>query len=126
MPSITRPLTVLIVDDDPSVTSIFSRMLRLAGPGGAIGMVSGYIGGRTDLLIMQSMDVLLSFPSLILGLIVVALLGPDLENLIFAIALTAVAPFARIALTVKVWTPGARCCMVVRSILITASPRSPS
>ena len=65
--------------------------------GGAIGMVSGYVGGRTDLLVMQAMDVLLSFPSLILGLMVVALLGADLGNLVFAIALTAVAPFARIA-----------------------------
>jgi peptide/nickel transport system permease protein len=65
--------------------------------GGAIGMVSGYIGGNADILIMQAMDVLLSFPSLILGLIVVALLGPNLSNLVFAIALTAVAPFARIA-----------------------------
>ena len=46
---------------------------------------------------MQVMDVLLSFPSLILGLIVVAMLGPDLVNLIIAIALTAIAPFARIA-----------------------------
>lgn len=65
--------------------------------GGAIGLVSGYIGGRFDLLMMQAMDVLLSFPSLIMGLVVVALLGPELENLIFAIALTAIAPFARIA-----------------------------
>ena len=65
--------------------------------GGAVGMVSGYIGGRTDLLIMQGVDVLLSFPSLILGLIVMALLGPELVNLVFAISLTAVAPFARIA-----------------------------
>ena len=65
--------------------------------GGAIGLVSGYIGGRFDLLVMQVMDVLLSFPSLILGLIVVALLGPDLVNLVVAIALTAVAPFARVA-----------------------------
>ena len=65
--------------------------------GGAIGMVSGYVGGRTDLFIMQVMDVMLSFPSLILGLIVVALLGPDLQNLVIAIALTAIAPFARIA-----------------------------
>ncbi len=65
--------------------------------GGTIGMVSGYIGGRADLYIMQVMDVLLSFPSLILGLIVVALLGPEMVNLIFAIGLTAVAPFARIA-----------------------------
>jgi peptide/nickel transport system permease protein len=65
--------------------------------GGVIGMVSGYIGGRFDLIAMQVMDVLLSFPSLILGLIVVALLGPEIENLVIAIALTAVAPFARIA-----------------------------
>lgn len=65
--------------------------------GGIIGMVSGYIGGRFDLITMQVMDVLLSFPSLILGLIVVALLGPDLINLVVAIALTAIAPFARIA-----------------------------
>ena len=65
--------------------------------GGTIGMVSGYVGGRLDLFVMQCMDVLLSFPSLILGLIVVALLGPALVNLVFAIALTAIAPFARIA-----------------------------
>ncbi len=65
--------------------------------GGAIGLVSGYVGGRVDLFIMQVMDVLLSFPSLILGLIVMALLGPELINLVFAIGLTAIAPFARIA-----------------------------
>lgn len=65
--------------------------------GGVIGMVSGYIGGKFDLFVMQVMDVLLSFPSLILGLIVVALLGPDLVNLVVAIALTAIAPFARVA-----------------------------
>lgn len=72
--------------------------IALAGViGGAIGMVSGYVGGRFDLFVMQVMDVLLSFPSLIMGLIVVALLGPDLVNLVIAIALTAIAPFARIA-----------------------------
>jgi peptide/nickel transport system permease protein len=76
-----------------SLSAIFAAMLI----GGAIGMVSGYVGGRFDLFVMQVMDVLLSFPSLILGLIVVALLGPDLVNLIIAIALTAIAPFARIA-----------------------------
>ncbi len=65
--------------------------------GGGIGMVSGYIGGRADLVTMQAMDVLLSFPSLILGMIMVALLGSSVTNLVAAIALTAVAPFARIA-----------------------------
>jgi peptide/nickel transport system permease protein len=76
-----------------AVTSIAAAMVV----GGAIGMISGYIGGRVDLFIMQVMDVMLSFPSLILGLIIVALLGQELINLIIAIALTAVAPFARIA-----------------------------
>ena len=76
-----------------AVTSIAAAIVV----GGTIGMVSGYVGGRVDLFVMQTMDVLLSFPSLILGLIVVALLGPELINLVFAIALTAIAPFARIA-----------------------------
>ncbi|MFM8989451.1 MAG: ABC transporter permease [Alphaproteobacteria bacterium] len=65
--------------------------------GGTIGLVSGYVGGRFDMLVMQAMDVILSFPALILGLIIVALLGPSQTNLIVAIALTAMAPFARIA-----------------------------
>lgn len=65
--------------------------------GSIIGMIAGYFGGRLDLVIMQAMDVLLSFPSLILGLMVVAMLGPSIGNLIFAIALTAIPPFARIA-----------------------------
>lgn len=65
--------------------------------GTLIGMVAGYFGGRTDLLIMQVMDVLLAFPSLILGLIVVAMLGPSVANLVIAISLTAIPPFARIA-----------------------------
>jgi peptide/nickel transport system permease protein len=76
--------------------SFFSTLAAII-VGGAIGMVSGYIGGRMDLFIMQVMDVLLAFPSLILGLAVVALLGPNVVNLIFAIALTAVPAFARIA-----------------------------
>ena len=65
--------------------------------GSLIGLVAGYTGGRTDIIMMQTMDVLLAFPSLILGLIVVAMLGPTITNLVIAIALTAIPPFARIA-----------------------------
>ena len=43
------------------------------------------------------MDVLLAFPTLILGLIIVAMLGPSMQNMIIAISLTAIPPFARIA-----------------------------
>ena len=73
--------------------------------GGAFGMLAGYIGGVFDRVVMAGMDVLLSFPALVMGLLVVAMLGPTVGNLILAITLTAIAPFARIAraptLTVK-------------------------
>jgi len=65
--------------------------------GGAIGILSGYVGGRFDQAVMAVMDVLLSFPQLIMGLIIVALLGANLSDLILAIAITAVPPFARVA-----------------------------
>ncbi len=65
--------------------------------GSAIGLLAGWYGGRFDAIVMQIMDVLLAFPALILGLIVVAMLGPSVGNIILAIALTSIPPFARIA-----------------------------
>jgi peptide/nickel transport system permease protein len=73
--------------------------------GGVLGMLAGFIGGTFDRIVMAAMDVLLSFPTLVMGLLVVAMLGPTVGNLILAITLTAIAPFARIAraptLTIK-------------------------
>jgi peptide/nickel transport system permease protein len=65
--------------------------------GSAIGLLAGWYGGKLDAVVMQIMDALLAFPALILGLIVVAMLGPSTANIILAIALTSIPPFARIA-----------------------------
>ena len=65
--------------------------------GAAIGLLAGWHGGRLDTVTMQAMEVLLAFPSLILGLLLVAMLGPSMVNIIIAIALTSIPPFARIA-----------------------------
>jgi peptide/nickel transport system permease protein len=65
--------------------------------GSIIGVLAGWYGGRFDAFVMQVMDILLAFPSLILGMIVVAMLGPSLANIVLAIALTSIPPFARIA-----------------------------
>ncbi len=51
------------------------------------GLVSGYIGGAVDTIIMRVMDVILSFPSLLLALVLVAILGPSLTNAMIAIAI---------------------------------------
>lgn len=65
--------------------------------GSVIGILAGWYGGRFDIIVMQTMDMLLAFPSLILGLILVAMLGPSMMNIIIAIALTSIPSFARIA-----------------------------
>ena len=65
--------------------------------GSLIGILAGWYGGKFDVVVMQTMDILLAFPSLILGLILVAMLGPSMENIIIAIALTSIPSFARIA-----------------------------
>jgi peptide/nickel transport system permease protein len=65
--------------------------------GTLVGMIAGYLGGRVDIVLMQIMDVVLAFPSLILGLALVALMGATLTNIVIAIAFTATPAFARIA-----------------------------
>ena len=62
-----------------------------------IGLVSGYFGGRIDTVIMRIMDVILAFPSLLLALVLVAILGPGLVNAMIAISLVNQPHFVRLA-----------------------------
>ena len=52
-----------------------------------LGLMSGFLGGRTETLIMRLMDIVLAFPSLLLALVLVAILGPGLTNAMIAIAI---------------------------------------
>ncbi|MBD8689842.1 ABC transporter permease [Rhizobium skierniewicense] len=65
--------------------------------GSALGIIAGYVGGIFDQIVMGLVDVMLSFPTLLLGLMVAAMLGASYENLIIAIAITETAPFVRVA-----------------------------
>jgi peptide/nickel transport system permease protein len=65
--------------------------------GTMLGSVAGYKGGYLDNFVMGLMDVLMSIPTLLMGLLIVAILGPSQANLIIALALTMVPRFARIA-----------------------------
>ena len=64
--------------------------------GGALGMIMGYVGGLFDVLAARILDILISFPSLLLALFLVAVLGPDLVNLVLALSLTRMPYFARL------------------------------
>ena len=81
------------------ISLFVGAIATLAGvlAGTIIGVVSGYFGGLIDRTITALTDVLLSFPQLIMGLILVAVLGASLTNLILAIAITAVPAFVRVA-----------------------------
>ena len=65
--------------------------------GGLLGLASGFFGGLVDTLIMRSMDVLLAFPSLLLAIAVVTVLGPGLINALLAIGIVSIPIYARLA-----------------------------
>ena len=56
--------------------------------GTILGAIAGYIGGRTDQIIMRITDVFLSFPGIILAMSIAAALGPSIENVMLALAAT--------------------------------------
>jgi len=62
-----------------------------------IGVVAGYFGGLVDTVLNRSQDVLFAFPTLLLAIIIVAVLGPGLVNAVLAIAIVYTPRFARIA-----------------------------
>jgi peptide/nickel transport system permease protein len=75
------------------------------GLGAVIGAVAGYLGRHADNIIMRVMDVILSFPPLVLAMALAAALGPNLNNAILAVAFVMIPKFARMvrgeALAVK-------------------------
>jgi peptide/nickel transport system permease protein len=64
--------------------------------GAILGLAGGYLGGATDLVIGRTMDVLFSFPTLILAIGIAAMLGPGLDNAALAIAVVYAPLFSRV------------------------------
>lgn len=67
-----------------------------ASTGVSIGLISGYYRGLVDTIIMRIMDIILAFPSLLLALVMVAILGPGLLNAMIAIAIVLQPHFVRL------------------------------
>ncbi len=68
--------------------------------GSLIGLVSGYAGSWTDSVLMRVMDIMLSFPSILLAIGIVAARGPGLNNTMLAVGIVQIPVFARIARSV--------------------------
>ena len=91
-----------VLGTDPTGRDMLSRLLygarfsffiglvvvAIAATGGIlIGLIAGFARGWVDTLIMRVMDIILAFPSLLLALVLVAILGPSLLNAMIAIAI---------------------------------------
>lgn len=70
-------------------------ILIAASIGTTIGLISGYFGGKVDLVVMRLVDVGLAFPYILLALAIVATLGPSLQNALIAIGLAYTPGWAR-------------------------------
>ena len=62
-----------------------------------VGTVAGYFGGLLDVLLMRVTDLFLALPRLVLALAIASALGPSIQNVIIAIAITSWPPYARLA-----------------------------
>lgn len=65
--------------------------------GSTLGLVGGFVGGWPDLIIGRIMDILFSFPTLVLAIAIAAMLGPGLNNAVLAIAVVYAPLFCRVA-----------------------------
>jgi ABC-type dipeptide/oligopeptide/nickel transport system permease subunit len=109
-PSLTHPfgtdefgrdmLTRVLYGGRPVLVIGLGSVLAAMVTGTLIGMVAGYVGGRTDNVLMRIMDIMLSFPAILLAILIMAVLGAGVTNAIIAIAFSMIPTFARIARSV--------------------------
>lgn len=97
----------LVLGSRPSLLVGVTAAAAVALLGTLIGILAGYLGGATDRLLMRLADVLLGLPFLPSVIVVVAILGPDLRNIVLAVA-------------VLLWPNAAR---VIRAQVLTLSQR---
>jgi peptide/nickel transport system permease protein len=79
-----------------SLTAGLAAVALATGVGTVIGLVAGYFGRWSDSVLMRLMDVLLAFPSILLAIVIVSVLGPSLTNAMLAIGIVFIPQMARV------------------------------
>jgi len=95
--SLGRDILVRVVHGTRVSLGLGVSAVAVAGVlGSTLGLVAGYAGRRVDLVLMFCMDILLAFPSTLLAIAIVAMIGPGLRNSLLAISLVSIPIYARI------------------------------
>src|SRR5690606_7490977 len=79
------------------LTVAFASVVSALTLGALLGWVSGYAGGYPDRVLSLAMDSLYSFPSLILAIVIAAVLGPGIFNMVVAVSVVFVPAYYRMA-----------------------------
>jgi peptide/nickel transport system permease protein len=79
-----------------SLTAGLAAVVIATAAGTLIGMVAGFFGGYVDSLLMRLMDVILAFPSILLAIVIVSVLGASLVNAMLAIGIVFIPQIARV------------------------------
>ncbi len=79
-----------------SLTAGLAAVAIATTAGTLIGVIAGFFGSYTDSSLMRSMDVVLAFPSILLAIVIVSVLGPSLANAMLAIGIVFVPQIARV------------------------------
>ena len=100
-------LSRLIVGGRTTLLITFVAVSVAVGAVPVLGLLSGYVGGIVDELVMRTLDIVFAFPVFLLAIAVVAALGPTVPNLILTIAIVYTPTMARVVrgpvLSVKRW-----------------------
>ena len=92
---VPQPVPRIIVAAQNTMMVAAGAVLFSAIVGSALGLVAGYAGPRTSQVIMRLADVIMSFPSLLIAVIVLYILGPSVVNLIIVLAITRIPVYLR-------------------------------
>lgn len=80
-----------------SLASTLVLVVSIFTVGGVLGVVSGYMGGKTDTVIMRVSDMMVSFPGMALAIAMAGIMGPSITNAVIAITMVSWTKYARLA-----------------------------
>jgi peptide/nickel transport system permease protein len=125
-PSIEHPMGTDVIGRDMLSLIIYGARISLVVGvfavslaiilGATLGAIAGFAGGTVDNVIMRIMDIMISFPTILLALVIVVILGPGLFNAMVAVGIVAIPAFARITRASVLGESGKDYVMAARSI----------
>jgi ABC-type dipeptide/oligopeptide/nickel transport system permease subunit len=95
-------LTRVLYGGRPVLVTGFLSVFAALAVGVLIGTLAAYRGGWADNLLMRLMDIMLSFPAILLAILIVAALGTGLVNTIIAVAFSMIPTFARLVRSIVI------------------------